>query len=79
MKSNQKYLPKYWCVHDKNTDDIFIDTCSKSYKDAENKWLTKYAFEYFNKILPDDELEELYYESDNLEVLLIELNIATKI
>lgn len=31
MKANQKYSPKYWVAHDPRTDDVYLDTASKSY------------------------------------------------
>ncbi len=30
MNKAQKYTPKYWVVHDTSTDEIFIETMSKT-------------------------------------------------
>ncbi len=37
MKANQKFSPKYWIVHDPMSDDVFIETASKSWDDAHDK------------------------------------------
>ena len=72
MKKNQKYLPKYWVVHDKNTDDVFVQTMSKSLNDAENKFV-KYCAESRYGDLCYDDLFESFYEDENLETILIEI------
>jgi hypothetical protein len=64
MKSNQKFSPKYWVVHDVSTDDVFIDTASKSLAEAEHKYITKY-------LRPDRSLD--YYDNDNLKCILIKI------
>lgn len=72
MKKSQKYLPKYWVVHDKNTDDVFVQTMSKSLNDAENKFV-KYCAECRYGDLCHDDLFESFYEDENLETILIEI------
>ncbi len=34
MNSNQKLSPKYWVIHDKTTDDVFLHTARKSMQDS---------------------------------------------
>lgn len=77
MKSNQKFTPKYWCVHDKNTDDVFVETMSKSVVDAMQKFYDNVAIKMFGE-LTEDELVDKFYESDNLEVILVELNLVVR-
>lgn len=36
MNNSQKLSPKYWVVHDKRTDDVFIETAHKS---KDGAWL----------------------------------------
>lgn len=31
MKPDQNHTPKYWVAHDPRTDDVYLDTASKSY------------------------------------------------
>jgi hypothetical protein len=77
MKSNQKFTPKYWCVHDKNTDDVFVDTMSKSAVGAMQKFYDNIAGNLFGE-LTESEMVDLFYEGDNLEVILVELNIVVR-
>ena len=46
MKTVQEFTPKYWVVHDPNSDDVFIDTASKSALDAENKFTANHGAHY---------------------------------
>ncbi len=77
MKSDQKFTPKYWCVHDKNTDDVFVDTMSKSAVDAMQKFYDNIAGSLFGE-LTESEMVDMFYEGDNLEVILVELNIVVR-
>lgn len=72
MKKNQKYLPKYWVVHDKNTDDVFIQTASKSLNIAERKFVDYCATSYYGD-LNEEELFEKFYDDENLETILVEI------
>lgn len=38
MKQNQEFTPKYWVMHDKNTDDIFVDTMDKCMSRSKGKY-----------------------------------------
>jgi len=37
MNTKQPLTPKYWIAHDPRTDDVYIDTASKSYDDCYEK------------------------------------------
>ena len=64
MKDNQTLSPKYWVVHDKTSEDVFINTASKNRKTS------------VDIFLDDDELLGLYELSENLETILVEINIV---
>ncbi len=72
MKDDQKYMPKYWVVHDKETDDVFIDTADKSQGNAIELFLDKHAYSYFG-LVTDESVMECYLGSDKLECILIEI------
>jgi hypothetical protein len=51
MNSNQKMTPKYWVAHDTRTDDVFINTASKSLVVCRNLMLIEGCEEYIDYIL----------------------------
>lgn len=36
MKTEQEFTPKYWVLHDIDSDDVYIDTLAKSYTTCKN-------------------------------------------
>lgn len=77
MKQDQKFKPKYWCVHDKSSNDVFISTMSKSASGSIQNFYDNVAVGMFGE-LTEDELVDKFYESDNLEVVLVELNLVVR-
>lgn len=74
MISNQKLSPKYWVVHDNQTQDVFIDTAHKSMGWAIQLFLDKHAYTYFGKLADEDEARDKYEDAENLQCILIEVN-----
>ncbi len=77
MKPNQKQTPKYWVVHDKKTDDVFIETAHKTMTVAIDIFLSDCAYGYSGKVMADEDLQHWFDEQDNLECILIEINRVT--
>lgn len=63
MKADQKYTPKYWVVHDKTTDDVFLETMNKTRSDAIETFADIYGVEEWT-------------HNGNTEVILIEINMV---
>ena len=72
MKADQKLNPKYWVVHDKTTDDVFIDTAHKTKQNSIELFLNKHSFNYFG-VIDDEALEEKFLISKKLDCILIEI------
>jgi hypothetical protein len=62
MKIDQKYTPKYWVVHDKGTDDVFLWTGSKSFQGAIDEYNLN--------------MEVPFEDSPTLEVVLVSLEMV---
>lgn len=62
MKETQKYTPKYWVGHNKNTDDVYINTAFKHRKDASDAMIGMFGYEW--------------HEKQELEVVLIEIKLV---
>lgn len=73
MKPNQKLSPKYWVVHDKKSDDVFINTASKNKRNAVDIFLDDDAWDRWAAYLEDDALLEMFHNDKDLEVILIEV------
>lgn len=58
MKKDQPFTPKYWVVHNIETDDVFLETASKTRADCE-EWLNALAIS-----------DEIY---DTHKIILIEI------
>lgn len=43
MKANQSYTPKYWMCHNRNTDDVLVDTAAKSRDGSIRRYIQKYG------------------------------------
>lgn len=61
MNSDQKLSPKYWVVHDKTTDEVFLDTANKS------------KLRSISSFLGQDLDYNDFLASDHLECILIEI------
>lgn len=61
MKANQRYSPKFWIGHDKQTDDVIIGTGTKSFAWTENRMKEMFG--------------EDWMEDENLEIILVEVNL----
>ena len=72
MKQNQKYTPKYWVVHDKETDDIFPSTMHKSKWQSEELFINQMT-EILNFSNFEDARESYENNSDTYECILIEI------
>ena len=46
MKKQQIYTPKYWMFHNLLSEDVYIDTASKSLEESKNKASSLYKEEY---------------------------------
>lgn len=73
MKAKQTASPKYWIVHNKNSDDVLISTASKSYDDAVNKFIKKVMEEscvdsaHANEVFHSGEFEVILCAISNVE------------
>lgn len=74
MKPNQKLTPKYWVVHDKKTDDVFIGTVAKSMTESLELFFNSYTHAYSGAIKSDEELPDWFNKEEDLECILIEIN-----
>lgn len=59
MKTNQQLTPKYWVGHNKQTDDVFLDTACKSYKDVLSCMESRYGEDWFM--------------DENFDIILVEI------
>ncbi len=66
MKQDQYYTPKYWVVHDKSSDDVFMWTASKIRQEAIE------LFDHSNRCSVDFDYNEL------LECILIEVRMMSE-
>ena len=76
MYKDQKHSPKYWVVHDKTSDEVFINTASKNRQTQVDIFLDDNSFDYWGCYVEGDELLGLYELSENLETILVEINIV---
>lgn len=61
MKSDQMFTPKYWVLHNKSEDDVYLQTASKTYDDC--------------CTFADAMCGEEWWDNDNLEVILVEIRM----
>lgn len=73
MINNQKLSPKYWVVHDNQTQDVFIDTASKTKQCAIEAFLDNHSYNYFGWAI-DEELWDKYEDAENLQCVIIEVS-----
>lgn len=75
MYKEQKHSPKYWVVHDKHSDDVFIGTAHKS------KFMSERLFVHNNLMTmfphaEEEDLFEMYYNEEDYGCILIELKLV---
>lgn len=73
MRDRQKLSPKYWVVHDKESDDVFIKTASKNRQDAVDIFVDDYSWDGWRTYLKDEDLLEMFHNDEGLEVILVEI------
>lgn len=74
MNDQQKLSPKYWVVHDKKSDDVFINTASKNKKVSMDIFIDDNSWDRWATYLEDDELIEMFHNDKDLEIILIEIS-----
>ena len=62
MNDNQKYTPKYWVLHDYRTDDVYLQTASKSKGEC---------FTFSDAMLGKE-----WEDCESLEVILVEVRMV---
>ena len=75
MNNTQKFTSKYWVMHDRATDDVFIETASKCMPDSIKKFLRLKAHGYFGTV-DDDEAEDMFLDHPSLDCSLIEIKLV---
>lgn len=73
MNDQQKLSPKYWVVHDKKSDDVFINTASKNRQNAIDIFMDDNSWDRWETYLEDDDLLEMFDNDEDLEVISIEI------
>jgi hypothetical protein len=61
MLRSQKFTPKYWVIHDPESDDIIIETASKSAEGAAELY---------------HQWNACHYSDDDMELILISIDLA---
>lgn len=73
MRKTQEFTPKYWVVHDKNSDDVLLYTASKS----RDYSICLYVESFVNA---EDERGNLRYgifdDDDSVECSLVEIKFV---
>ena len=66
MKPDQRFTPKYWVFHNKETDDVYLDTAAKSWDGCTESVESLYL----------DKLMDFYENSDSpYEISLVEIRL----
>lgn len=73
MNPNQKFTPKYWVVHDKETDDIFPHTMHKSKWQSEEIFAKTLMDTFYGYTCIEEALEAYKENSDTYECILVEI------
>lgn len=71
MKSDQKHSPKYWVVHDKQTDDIFLSSAHKWKQRSIDLFLEQMSKMFTNSSY--DDLYEAFENDEDYECILVEI------
>jgi hypothetical protein len=48
MRTEQDFTPKYWVLHDPESDDVYLDTASKVYNTCANLAFTLHDYDTSN-------------------------------
>lgn len=72
MKSSQKLTPKYWVVHNPNSDDVILSSADKCRATAIKKWFE--SSKARDRLV--DTLPEYYLEACGLECALVEVKLV---
>lgn len=67
MKNDQKHTPKYWVLHDTDSDEVLIATASKSHFGCADKSQSLYPLLY------QDYLDCGHYKIDLIELVLVKV------
>jgi hypothetical protein len=67
MKPNQEFTPKYWVLHNKETDDVLISTASKSFDGCKQNARCNEPTAY----------EKYYHDDERYEIVLISVDFAS--
>lgn len=73
MEPEQKHSPKYWVVHDKGTDDVFLRTAHKSKNGSEELFILGILMTNFKYDNEEDAWESYYANQDTYECILVEI------
>lgn len=73
MKPEQNHPPKYWIVHDKGTDDVFLRTAHKSKNESEELFVVNILMNNFKYDNEEDAWESYYDNKDTYECILVEI------
>ena len=77
MNNQQKFTPKYWAVHDTQSDDIFIKSLSKNYRWSVEQFLDYYSYEVMGVVVSDDDLDVWWLNQSRYVCELVEIKIVT--
>ncbi len=64
MNTEQEFTPKYWVGHNPEKDDVYLDTASKSWDDADKK---------MRLLFGEDYQYETVYKVSLVEIRLVDL------
>ena len=67
MNNKQIFNPKYWMLHNKESDDVYIDTADKSLQDSRVKAAEIYPKEFMEYMNSMDD-SDCPYEFDLFEI-----------
>ena len=67
MKKQQRFTPKYWIAHDKNSDDVLFSTAAKSRAEALDRLKRIHRVQY------DDYLTNEY---SSIELAVFEVQLC---
>lgn len=76
MKQEQEHSPKYWVVHDKTSDDVFINTASKGMGQCEENFVEYHGVARYGCMLDRCDLWDKFMSDEDLEPILVEINIV---
>lgn len=75
MNKEQNHSPKYWVVHNKQNDDILVNTLSKNKNWAIERFFNNYTYD-MKGVMSDDELEEWWENQTEFVCSLVEIKLV---